>query len=153
MGRIWILCLVLGLMLAGASGPASAQSVDAVNARIEAVLGPASRYQTTIEAFQGAVRERRKADVAAFVRYPIRVEVAGKRTTIVSSRQFIANYDRIMTPDIVKAVVDQKYGALFVNDQGVMFGNGEIWLSAICIGRGCHQKIIKVITIQHTGTP
>jgi hypothetical protein len=53
-----------------------------------------------------------------------------------------------MTPGIVSAIKDQNYGDLFVNDQGVMFGNGQAWLDAVCLDRKCDQSVIQVVTLQ-----
>ena len=103
---------------------------------------------------KGYVRSFRdyEADVAAFVRYPIVVRIDGHKRTIGSSAAFIKAYDQIMTPDIVAAVKGQKYEDLFVNYQGVMFGDGEVWINGICLDRQCKHTVPKVVTIQHTDT-
>jgi len=133
-----------------ATGSAWAASEAEVNARIDQVLGDHSVYETAITAFQAAVSNGQKADVAAFVRYPIRVEVNGRRRTIRTSKAFVRDYDGIMTPDIVDAVKTQKYADLFVNDRGIMFGKGEVWINGICLDRACKRFVPQVETIQHT---
>ncbi len=149
MGRAG-LKLAAAMLLGGImAGPALAGTAADVNARIDDVLGHASRYETVIMAFQGAVAADDKADVAAFVRYPIVVSINGRKLTIRSAAQFVQHYDAIMTPDIVEAIKGQKYGDLFVNDQGVMFGNGQAWLDGVCIDRQCTQSVPKVVTLQH----
>jgi hypothetical protein len=130
------------------ASPAWAATVAEVNARIESVLGHAKLFETSIEAFQHAVATGSKEDVAAFIRYPIKVTIDGQTKVIRSPDAFVKQYDRIMTPDIVKAVKDQTYGDLFVNDQGVMFGNGQVWLDAVCIGSKCRQSVVQVVTLQ-----
>jgi bifunctional ADP-heptose synthase (sugar kinase/adenylyltransferase) len=136
-------------LLALATFPAAAASIADVNGRIDTVLGDHKLYQTAIDSLQRAVATANRADVAALVRYPITVSLKGKRTTIKNAAAFIKNYDAIMTPDIVKAVVEQKYADLFVRDQGVMFGNGEVWINGICLDKGCTHFVPHVITIQH----
>jgi hypothetical protein len=131
-----------------AAAPAVAATVAEVNGRIDSVLGNSKRYETSINAFQHAVATGSKEDVAAFIRYPISVTVDGQKTVIRSPEAFVKQYDRIMTPDIVNAVKNQKYGDLFVNDQGVMFGDGQVWLDAVCLDRKCDQSVIQVITLQ-----
>jgi hypothetical protein len=145
--RIIILAAIAALALAA---PARAGDAD-VNGAIDRSLGDHALYETAIRSFQQAVSDASKEDVAAFVRYPIVVEVNGRKRTIKSSAAFIAAYDQIMTPDIVAAVKSQKYGDLFVNSEGVMFGDGEVWIDGICLDRGCSHFVPKVITIQHTG--
>ena len=143
--------VLAALVWAALALPASAATVADVNARIDAVLGSHARYETTIEAFQQAVADGRREDVAAFVRYPIVVSIEGRRRTIRSSAEFVRNYSAIMTPDIVGAIKNQKYQDLFVNAQGIMFGNGEAWINGICLARECRQWVPKVVTLQHTG--
>lgn len=139
----------LGVMLAALIGmPAFAASVAEVNARIDSVLGNSKRYEASINAFQQAVKEGHKEDVAAFIRYPIRVTIGGQKTVIRSPETFVQRYDAIMTPAIVGAIRNQNYGDLFVNDQGVMFGNGQAWLNAVCLDRKCDQSVIQVVTLQ-----
>jgi hypothetical protein len=144
---------IIGLCLALLAGPAFAASAADVNARIDDVLGNSARYQTAIEAFQHAAATENKEDVAAFVRYPIRVSIDGKKTTIRSAAMFVKRYDAIMTPAIVAAIKGQKYEDLFVNDQGVMFGNGQAWLDGVCLDRKCRQSVIQVITLQDAPAP
>jgi hypothetical protein len=140
--------LLTMVLVVAATLPSSATTVADVNARIDRVLGNHARYQTTIDAFQQSVAAGQKEDVAAFVRYPIRVSVNGKTATINSADAFIKSYDAIMTPGIVGAIKAQKYEDLFVNSQGVMFGNGQVWLDGICLDRKCRQSVVMVVTLQ-----
>jgi len=120
-----------------------------VNGRIDNVLGDHAQYEAAITAFQQAVVAGSREDVAAFVRYPIVVSVGGSKQTIRSAASFVKNYDAVMTADIVAAIENQKYQDLFVNDQGVMFGNGQAWLNGICLDKSCGQFVVKVVTLQH----
>ena len=141
---------LLALLLLAASGlPAFAASQADVNARIDQVLGNHARYETTIEAFQQSVIAGNREDVAAFVRFPIVVTIGGHKRSINSAKAFVAGYDEIMTPDIVAAVKSQKYEDLFVNSQGIMFGNGEVWIGGMCLDRKCRTFVPQVTTIQH----
>ena len=54
-----------------------------------------------------------------------------------------ANYARVFTPEVKAAVAAAKADNLFARDQGVMIGNGEIWMNEI---RGS----MKIITVNHT---
>jgi hypothetical protein len=143
--RVAALSVVLACL---AAGPAWAATAAEVNARIESVLGHAQLYETSIRAFQHAVATDSREDVAAFIRYPIKVTIDGQTKVIRSPDAFVAQYDRIMTPEIVNAIRSQAYGDLFVNDQGVMFGDGQVWMDAICIGSKCRQSVVQVVTLQ-----
>lgn len=80
----------------------------------------------------------------------IGVKLDGKSTIIKTPNAFIRDYDRIITPAIAEVIKQQKYGALFINDQGVMFGRGEVWINGICVDSGCKWFDVKVVTIQGT---
>ena len=79
---------------------------------------------------------------------PDGVKVRGKETVVKSAKAFAEHYDGIMTAAITKAVVNQKYDDLFVNDQGVMFGDGQVWVNGICHDNACKNFDVKVIAIQ-----
>jgi hypothetical protein len=120
----------------------------AVNQRIDQVLGDYVAYQRVILTVQKAVAAHDAAAVAALVSYPITVTIAGHRRVIRNPAQFIARYDRIVTPAIAGAVSAEKYGDLFVRDQGVMFGNGEMWITGVCADQSCASRRVRIVTIQ-----
>jgi hypothetical protein len=124
---------------------------NATNGAIDQAFGDHAKYQAVILSFQKAVAAHNSAGVAELVSYPISVSVNGRKTTIPNAKAFIANYDAIMTPDIVSTVTSQKYEDLFVNSHGVMFGNGQVWVNGVCKDNSCKTLDVKVITIQHTG--
>ena len=80
--------------------------------------------------------------------YPIGVNIHGRETVIKSAKAFVQHYDAIVTPAIAKAITEQTYGDLIVNYQGVMFGDGEVWMNGICHDNECKNFDVKVITIQ-----
>ncbi len=142
------LLLITTIALFGA-GPALAGEAD-IDATIRNVLGgDPAQYKTVFDALQTAVKSHDAAGVAALVSYPISVQVSGKKTSVKSAQSFAEHYDGIMTPDITKAISDQAYGDVFVRDQGMMLGNGEVWISGICVDKACKTQDVKVITIQH----
>jgi len=110
--------------------------------------GAHERFKPFIQNFQKAVTEGDKKAVADVVSYPIVVDIGGKKTTVRKPEDFVRDYDRIMTPEIVDAVKQQKYADLMANSQGIMFHRGEIWISGICKDNSCKSYDIRVITIQ-----
>ena len=84
------------------------------------------------------------AAVAAMVKYPLTVDVSpGRPITYRSATALSANYARFFTPEVKAAVAAATPGNLFVRDQGVMIGNGEIWMNEI-------SGTMKIITVNHT---
>jgi hypothetical protein len=141
----------LALLVLLAAMPARAASDAEVNSRIEDLLGNAGRYETSIRLFQQAVAEGHRQDVAAFVRFPIRVAIGGRRVTIRSAEGFLDRYDEIMTPDIVEAVTGQAYGDLSVSADGIAFGDGQVVIDGICHGHKCRTLVPQVVKIRHAG--
>ena len=84
------------------------------------------------------------AAIAAMVKYPLTVySSAGWPATYRNAAALSANYARVFTPDVKAAVAAAKPDDLFVRDQGVMIGNGEIWMNEI-------GGSMKIITVNHT---
>lgn len=137
----------VALTLAAVCVAAIAQT-DSVNRRIETVLGPAAAYEQVFEQLRSAVAAGDAHSVAALVRYPIRVSVAGDSVTLRSPDDLVRHYPRVFTPAIAAVVTGQDYDKLFVNSQGVMFGDGQVWISGICVKTDCSQVVVKVIAIQ-----
>lgn len=143
---------------AAAAAPAdAAQTVEdtqPVNQAIDRLLGDHRQYQRVIEEYQRAVAAGDRAAVAALVRYPLIANIGGRKVSITDPTAFLADYDRILTPEIARAVVSQRYAQLMVNGQGVMFGSGESWIGGICKfgSKDCGEFEVKVIAIQPGGT-
>lgn len=143
------LAMVAAVVALGGAVAAATQD-DAINQRIDQVLGDHIAYERVILATQKAIAAHDAAAVAALVRYPIKVQIKGHPKTITNPTAFIAEYDQIVTPAIASVVSRQAYADLFVRDQGVMFGSGEVWIGADCLDRACTAKDVKIITIQPT---
>jgi hypothetical protein len=130
--------------------PALAQSDADTDVAIDSNLGDHTLYRAAFDALQAAVAEDDKAAFAEWVSYPITVTVAGEEKSIDDAEQFVAQYDGIITDEISGAIADQTWAGLFVNYQGVMFGDGQVWMNGICTDDTCTSFDVKVITIQST---
>lgn len=124
-------------LFGGFAIPASAQSPEDMNARIDTLFGEHDSLANAFDALTQAVRDGDAAIVASFVKYPFKISLGGREVVLESEQDFIDNYDDIITPEIADIVGNQDYGALFANSDGVMFGNGEMWLTAICTDDAC----------------
>lgn len=132
-----------------AAEPAGAAQADVpaedARARIETLLGDAAQYEKVFNAFKTAVVGGDRAAVVEEVRFPLNIS-GGKKIT--GPGEFQRNYEKIITPAVVKAVSGQDFGKVFVNQQGVMIGDGQVWLNGQCLDQACAQTEVKVITIQ-----
>ncbi|WP_414554287.1 hypothetical protein [Stenotrophomonas forensis] len=123
---------------------AAAEEGDA-RARIENVLGDAAQYEKVFNAFKTAVVGGDRAAVVEEVRFPLNI-AGGKK--ISGPGEFQRNYEKIITPAVVKAMSGQDFGKVFVNQQGVMIGDGQVWLTGECLDKACARTEVKVGTIQ-----
>ncbi|WP_223633246.1 hypothetical protein [Corallococcus sp. EGB] len=101
-------------------------------------------------AFQQAVAAHDTKAVAAMVAYPFTANVGGRKVKLHDAAAFRRHYDVIVTPDIAKVITRQRYADLFVNEDGVMFGQGEAWLNGVCKDAECKDFDVRVIAIQPT---
>ena len=133
-----------------AATPADAPSpvepaADDARARIETLLGDAAQYEKVFNAFKTAVVAGDRPAVVEEVRFPLNIS-GGKKIT--GPGEFQRNYEKIITPAVVKAVSAQEFGKVFVNQQGVRIGDGQVWLNGECLDKACTRTEVKVITIQ-----
>ncbi len=117
---------------------------------IDLSVGDHTKVHQILIALQQAVAKHNPAAVAALVHYPIKVNPGKKPFTVKNEKEFIKDYDRIITPDIASAIYKQKYDNLFVNSEGAMIGDGEVWITGFCRDKTCKQSDIKIGTIQDT---
>ncbi|HDS1146982.1 TPA: hypothetical protein QDZ88_000559 [Stenotrophomonas maltophilia] len=127
------------------AAPAADVPAEDARARIEAVLGDAAQYEKVFNAFKTAVVGGDRAAVVEEVRFPLNIS-GGKKIT--GPGEFQRNYEKIITPAVVKAVSEQDFGKVFVNQQGVMIGDGQVWLTGECLDKACARTEVKVGTIQ-----
>jgi hypothetical protein len=130
-------------------GPAQTGPSD-LDKSIDLSVGNHVKVQALLTDLQRSVSQHNAAAVAALVHYPIKVNPGKHPITIKNSKAFIKDYDRIITADIAAAIYKQKYDALFVNSQGVMIGDGEVWITGFCLDKNCKNSDIKIGTIQDT---
>lgn len=143
-----LLALVAALSLSVV--PALAQSDAEVNARIDTVLGDHAPYREAFDGIQTAINDNDATAFASWVSYPINVVADGDAVAIEDEEEFVAHFDSILTDDVRAVVADQLWQDVFVNDQGVMLGGGEVWLNGICVDDSCAAFDVKVIAIQST---
>ncbi|WP_312117183.1 hypothetical protein [Brevibacillus reuszeri] len=85
-------------------------------------------FETFFAKLQAAVEKGDKHLVAKKIKYPLRVNKEGKNRFVHDEQQFLTEYDQLLTSKVKQALLQQKVADTFVNAQGVMVGDGEIWL-------------------------
>lgn len=143
--------ILAAVAIAALAGPAFAQTADDVSGAIDNVLGDHREFERAFVSIQAAVQEEDAAALAEWVAYPLTARIDGDELTVEDADDFVAQYDAIIAPEIADVVANQKYEELFVNDQGVMFGSGQLWISGICSDDACEGFDVRIITVQTTG--
>jgi hypothetical protein len=132
--------------------PPSAPTNSATDQSIAANVGDPAKFRELMTSLQQAVQKHDASAVAALVSYPMDINPHTKKVLHIRTPEaFVAQYDSIITPHVAEVVAKQKYDKLFVNYQGAMLGDGELWIAGICKDKDCKQSEIKIRTIQNTG--
>ena len=126
----------------------SAQTVEETNARLDQVFGEHQSFGDVFDILYAAVEAGDAATVASLVKYPLRVWIGGDEYEIDSEATFVANYDIMIPPAIKDVILGQDYALLFVNQDGVMYDDGDVWVSPICIDDQCTRYRWLITTIQ-----
>lgn len=127
---------------------AFAGTLAAVDQAITDNLGDPAQFQVAFDAIQQAVVDDDPEALAEWVSFPINVKMGDKAVTLDDADAFVAAYPALFSKGIKDAVINQKFEDLFVNYQGLMFGNGQIWMSGICKNDDCETVDARIITIQ-----
>ena len=146
LSRVWL--AVAGLAVALSAAPALAQTDEDVRGLITMQFGDAEPFVEAIDAIQTAVAEDDAETFASWISYPFRVTVDGEAYVFDGPEGVVEHYESMMTDEIRTAIVDQEFKNLFVNAEGVMFGDGQLWLSGICETEACETFAVKIIAVQ-----
>ena len=85
-----------------------------------------------VRALQDAVEADDRPALAGMLRTPFTTHDRGREVrTYPDARAVLADLDALFTPRVRKAILAAKGDALFVRDQGVMIGDGEVWFDRL----------------------
>ena len=143
------LILISSSLVSTLHGAAQTTLTD-LDKSIDLSVGSHVKVERLLTDLQASVAKHDTAAVANLVHYPIKVNPGKHPFTVKNQKEFIKDYDRIITPDISDVILKQKYETLFVNTQGAMLGEGEVWITGDCLDKACTKSDIKIGTIQDT---
>jgi hypothetical protein len=101
-------------------------------------------------ALKRAVASDDRKAVAGMVHYPFVIAKGKKLVRIKRPADFVARFSGVVTPCVRRAILAQRISRLFCRDQGVMFGNGEVWIDDPVFPDGAEDPGPKIITINAT---
>jgi len=87
------------------------------------------KVQAFLADLQQAVASDKRADVAKMVAYPIKIRVNEKATTLRDQNNLVKYYDTAFNANVKQALAKQEFSNLFCNWQGMMVGDGQIWIN------------------------
>ena len=131
------------------AAPALAQTADDVNAQIDTVLGPHEVYQTAIETIQKALTEGNIDGIAGYIPFGEPIKVNGEDVVIADEADLNGQFETLFNDKVINAVTGQDYGSLFVNQDGIMFGDGELWLTGVCLDDTCADVFVNISAINN----
>ena len=86
---------------------------------------------TFLSQIKQAVKAKNPQSITHLISFPLRVNQGSRLHTLIKTPlQFIKNYHQIFTAKIIRIIGQQEIEKLFVNSQGIMFGQGELWIRA-----------------------
>jgi hypothetical protein len=129
-------------------GNVDSTSEEDVDGKIDQVLGDHKAYRAVFDDLRAAIAANDKLRVANLIDYPIAVSIDGNKTVFKNSGEFVKGYDQFMTPDILGAIRSTSYASVMVSYEGMMLGNGQVWISGICKDDACEDVDVKVVTLQ-----
>lgn len=133
--------------------PTDQELLDALDKRTRLLFDmPASEVIDFLLEIQDSLRTDDKEKLASLVYYPITIYrfEGNNDKEIQNAEEFVANYEKIVTPEWKEIILSQEPARLFTNWQGVMVSRGELWFTAVCIDTSCQEAKLYISTINHT---
>ncbi len=127
--------------------------LDALDKRTRVLFNmPATEVIDFLLEIQDSLRTDDKEKLASLVYYPITIYrfEGNNDKEIQNAKEFIANYEKIVTPKWKEIILSQEPARLFTNWQGAMVSRGELWFTAVCLDKSCQDTKLYIITINHT---
>jgi hypothetical protein len=127
-------------------GPAAAQPSRAANACV--VIGyDKERVAVVLQALKQAAQSMTPDPIEPYLEYPFIARSPAGNIVIKSAKDLRRAFRRIFTDRVKAAILSQNLEDAFSNYQGVMVGDGEVWITEVCRERDCRDSkyIIRAI--------
>jgi len=111
--------------------------------------GPHTIYATAVKTIKQAFGNHDLLTIGGYISYGDPIKVNGEDVTITDPDDLAAKFDTLFTPKVVKAVTSQAYETLMVNANGIMFGDGELWISGVCDDSACQNPFINIVAVNN----
>jgi hypothetical protein len=125
-----LLSVLLVLGITNAPNNVAAQEAS----KLFAVPVATGEEKTFIQALQTATKNNDVHWISAHVFYPISVTMSGHKIKIHDTTNFEKHYNEIITYKIRNAILEQDINKLSKTPQGVMIGQGFVWVDSLILG-------------------
>lgn len=106
---------------------------------IETLHGDADGFSDAFVLLREAMGTGDAATVAGLVAYPLTITANGEVYDVVNANDLLRDVDQLVTAETQALIAVQPYETLFVNADGVMFGDGEVWMAPVCVDAACAE--------------
>ena len=111
------------------------RSVDATSGSLNHRYGNAGAshddlIDRNVQIFWKGVQRGDKTAVAQQIRYPLKVTIGKKPSTLRSAADFVKHYSSLITARTRAAIIADIPRYMFVRDEGVMLADGIVWFGA-----------------------
>jgi len=103
-----------------------------------------ARFATGLRA---AVEAQSAARVARFVRFPLRVNQAGRQPRFLGADDFLGEYSRVFTPRLRAALLKQDLTQLEQSVGDVALADGMLTVTGVCPDQRCATIAPRITTV------
>jgi hypothetical protein len=103
-----------------------------------------TKVNAFVKRFRDAVLDADSKRVAEMIAYPVKVTIDGKLISINDAKELEARFKSIFTEKYVEKIRNSPPCHLFSRDQGVMLGNGQVWVAPVKENGRTEPKVIAV---------
>ena len=106
-----------------------------------------ARVAIVLQALKEAARSMTPDPILPFIEYPFTARSAAGNIVIRSTKDMRRMFSRIFTARVRSAILAQNLDDAFSNYQGVMIGNGQVWIAEVCRDQQCTDKKYVIRTV------
>lgn len=143
------LAFLAAMLLAGTTLPAAAQSEEDVYAGIESIHGNADGFFELFSLLQDAVMFGDPVTFGQYAFFPLSVNANGESYDVLEEQDLLDNFDMLVSPDTLQAVLNQDVADLIVTSEGVGLGDGALWITNVCLDDDCAETQWGIISINN----
>ncbi len=147
MSRIAIFAAAIAL--SAATYPALAQDEQAAWDNIENIHGDAAGFFDLLGILQDAASNGDTLTIADNAFYPLLVNANGESYDVLEAQDLIDDFDSLVYPETLEALMNQAPDDLIVTSEGVGLGNGAIWITNICVDDACAETQWGILSINN----